>query len=101
MVARIFKPAKSAMQSGRGKGKNWLLTFDRQEARLKDPLMGYTSSTQMTSQIKLCFDKLDDAIQYAERNEIEYVVVQPKSRKISRTAYADNFKFGRMMPWTH
>ena len=101
MVARIFKPTKSAMQSGRGKSDDWTLEYDAEAPRARDPLMGYTSSSDMKSQISLSFGTLGEAETYAKRHSIDYVVVKPKERKISRVAYADNFKYGRLMPWTH
>lgn len=101
MVARIYKPAKSAMQSGRGKANDWMLDYDAEHPRQRDPLMGYTSSSDMKSQISLSFDTLEEAKNYAERHSIDYVVVKPKERKINRVAYADNFKYGRLLPWTH
>jgi len=101
MVARIYKPAKSAMQSGRGKAQDWILEYEAEQARQRDPLMGYTSSSDMKSQIHLTFETQEQAENYAERNSIAYVVVKPKERKIARVAYADNFKYGRRTPWTH
>ena len=101
MVARIFKPAKSAMQSGRGKTKEWVLEHIAEKPRGRDPLMGYTSSIETENQVRLSFDTLEEAENYAVRNNIAYVVVKPKERAIKRVAYSDNFKFGRMTPWTH
>ncbi|MEM8798219.1 MAG: ETC complex I subunit [Pseudomonadota bacterium] len=101
MVARIFVPAKTAMQSGRGKNDEWILEYEPEAPRGRDPLMGYTSSSDMKSQIRLSFDSLEEAESYADQNNIQYVVVKPKTRKIRRVAYADNFKYGRLTPWTH
>ncbi|MEP2944001.1 MAG: ETC complex I subunit [Hyphomicrobiales bacterium] len=101
MVAHIYKPTKSAMQSGRGKTNGWMLDYDAEQPRQRDPLMGYTSSSDMKSQISLSFDTLEEAETYAKHNSIDYVVVKPKERKITRVAYADNFKYGRLLPWTH
>ena len=101
MVARIFKPTKSAMQSGRGKSNDWTLEYEAEQPRSRDPLMGYTSSSDMKSQISLTFETLEEAETYAQRHSISYVVVKSSERKIKRVAYADNFKYGRLMPWTH
>ncbi|MBA4783138.1 MAG: ETC complex I subunit [Rhizobiales bacterium] len=101
MVARIFKPAKSAMQSGRGKTEDWVLEHISEQPRGRDPLMGYTSSTETENQVRLSFDTLEEAENYAVRNNIAYVVMKPKERAIKRVAYSDNFKYGRMTPWTH
>lgn len=101
MTARIFRPAKTAMQSGRGKSKNWVLVFEPAEAREIDPLMGYTSSSDMNAQIKLKFDSLEEAESYAQRKGIEYAVQQPHDSQPKKVAYSDNFKSDRKVPWTH
>ena len=101
MTARIYKPSKSAMQSGFGRTKEWVLEFAPAAARTVDPLMGWTSSTDTASQVKLSFDTQEEAIAYAERNGIPFVVSEPTQRKAIRKSYSDNFKFGRIGSWTH
>jgi NADH dehydrogenase ubiquinone Fe-S protein 4 len=101
MVARIFKPAKTAMQSGTAKTKRWLLEYEPEVARQIDPLMGWTSSADMKSQIKLKFESKEAAIAYAEHNGITYRLFEPKERKRKPKAYSDNFKYGRIGQWTH
>lgn len=101
MIARIYQPSKSAMQSGRGRTKDWVLTYAPQQPRSVDPLMGWTSSADMAAQIHLEFDSKEDAIAYAERNGIAYQVFEKQPRKPVRRSYADNFKFGRIGSWTH
>ena len=101
MAARIFKPAKTAMQSGYGKTKKWVLEYEPETPREVEPLMGWTSSGDMSSQIRLTFSSKEDAVAYAERNGIAYQVFEPKSRVIRPKAYADNFKYGRIGMWTH
>ncbi|MEM1283866.1 MAG: ETC complex I subunit [Pseudomonadota bacterium] len=101
MVARIFQPSKTAMQSGLGKTKSWVLEYDRAEPRSVEPLMGWTSSSDMKAQISLKFDTKDEAVAYASRNGIAYRVEEPKSRIRRRVAYADNFRHDRRVPWTH
>ena len=101
MVARIFQPAKSAMQSGLARTKSWLLEFEPEAARGVEPLMGWTSSTDMNSQLRLEFASKDEAIAYAERHGIAYRVDEPKVRKHQAKSYTDNFKFGRIGRWTH
>lgn len=101
MVARIFKPAKTAMQSGQARTKEWVLEHEPEAAREVEPLMGWTSSGDMKSQIRLSFDTKDEAIQYAQRNGIPYRVIEPKPRAPVRKSYADNFRFGRIGKWTH
>jgi hypothetical protein len=101
MVARIFKPARSAMQSGEAASKDWLLEHEPQESRGIDPLTGWTSSAETRSQVRLSFDTKEQAIAYAERNRLAYVVVEPKPRKPLAKSYADNFRSDRKVPWTH
>ena len=77
MTARIYQPARSAMQSGQGKDK-WMLEYEPEKPREIEPLMGWTSSTDMKSQMKLQFDTKEEAIAYAERNGVPYRVEEPK-----------------------
>ncbi|MDX2204659.1 MAG: ETC complex I subunit [Hyphomicrobiaceae bacterium] len=101
MVARIFKPAKTAMQSGPARTKDWVLEFEPEVAREIDPLMGWTSSRDMKSQIRLSFETKDEAVAYAQRNGLAYKVLEPQSRAAVRKSYADNFRYGRKGSWTH
>ena len=101
MVARIYQPAKNAMQSGAAKSKQWVLEFAPAQARKIDPLMGWTSSSDMQSQVQLRFETRDEAIAYAKRNKIPHRVFEPKKRQPVAKAYSDNFKYGRLESWTH
>ena len=103
MTARIFSPSKNAMQSGRARTGQWVLEFERETPRRIEPLMGYTSSSDMKSQIRLDFDSLEDAVAYAEREGLAYhVEPAPPARKARRVmSYSDNFAFSRKAPWTH
>jgi hypothetical protein len=101
MTARIFKPAKTAMQSGPARTKDWVLEYEPEVAREIDPLMGWTSSRDMNSQVRLSFETKEEAIAYAERNGIAYRLAEPKPRAAIRKSYADNFRFGRKGSWTH
>ncbi len=101
MAARIYRPAKTAMQSGQARTKEWLLEHEAVVPRTIDPLMGWTSSTDTRAQVQLAFDTLEEAVAYAERMGIAYRIETPKARKIIRKSYADNFKFGRIGTWTH
>ncbi|TFF24856.1 ETC complex I subunit [Jiella endophytica] len=101
MVARIFRPARTAMQSGKAKTHNWVLEFEPEAPKAVEPLMGYTSSKDMRSQIRLTFETKEQAVDYAERNDIPYRVEEAHSPKRVRVAYADNFKYDRRQPWTH
>ena len=101
MTARIFQPSKTAMQSGRGRTKGWVLEFVPSGARSVDPLMGWTSSSDTQAQVRLEFESREDAIAYAERNGIPYQIAEPEVRKPVKKSYSDNFKFGRIGSWTH
>jgi hypothetical protein len=101
MVARIYRPAKTAMQSGRANVKEWHLEFDPEMPRAIDPLMGWTSSSDMLSQIRLTFDTKEQAIAYAEKHGIAYAVFEPHQRKPKPKSYSDNFRADRKQPWTH
>jgi ETC complex I subunit conserved region len=100
MTARIYRRAQSTTQSGRGK-QDWTLEYEPEKPREIEPLMGWTSSSDMKSQVKLKFDTKEEAIAYAERNGIPYRVEEPKpvSRKI--ISYSDNFSPNRVVPWSH
>ena len=101
MLARIFIPAQTAMQSGKAKTRDWVLEFEPASARVSDPLMGWTVSTDMNGQVRLQFDTREEAVAYAQRHGIAFEVLAPKEhRRIIRT-YADNFAFGRRESWTH
>lgn len=101
MAARIYSPAKTAMQSGKAKTGHWVLEFDPAAPRRIDPLMGYTSSTDMTSQVRLTFETREDATAYAEKHGIEYRVEEPQKSKRRQISYSDNFRYDRKIPWTH
>ena len=101
MLARIYRPARNAMQSGQANTKEWVLEFEPEEARRVDPLMGWTGSGDMKGQVRLTFETRDEAVAYAERYRIAYQVFDPKESKRSVRAYADNFKYTRKGQWTH
>ena len=101
MIARIYRPAKNAMQSGKAKTRDWLLEFAPASARKADPLMGWTQSSDMNGQIKLEFDSRDEAIAYAQAHGLAFQVFEPKTPTRIIKAYADNFAPGRKQPWTH
>ncbi len=102
MSARIFSPAKTAMQSGTAKTGYRVLEFDPEMPRKIDPLMGYTTSGDMKSQIRLTFETKEEAIAYAEKNGLAYRVQEPpKEAKRRQISYAENFRYDRKIPWTH
>ncbi len=100
MTARIYKPAKSAMQQGQSK-QDWTLEYEPDEPRVIEPLMGWTSSGDMKAQVRLKFDSKEEAIAYAERNGIAYRVEEPKPAARRILSYSDNFAPNRIVPWSH
>ncbi|CRL10668.1 ETC complex I subunit [Phaeobacter italicus] len=103
MRARIYRPAKNAMTSGMAKTRKWVLDFVPSSAREVDPLMGWTSSSDTQSQVRLRFDTKEAALEYAEAHGIDAVVSEPKVRKANVRAggYGENFATNRRGPWTH
>ncbi|SON55558.1 hypothetical protein HDIA_2017 [Hartmannibacter diazotrophicus] len=101
MTARIYKPAKTAMQSGEAKTHRWALDYDPEQPRSVEPLMGWTSSGDMKQQLRLFFETKDEAIAYCQRHGIAYRVIEPQTKTPKRVSYSDNFKFNRKETWTH
>ena len=101
MLARIFRPAKTAMQSGKAKTHEWVLEFEPSSARRSDPLMGWTQSSDMNGQVRLAFETQEEAVRYAQAHGIAFQLIDPKPAKRIIKAYSDNFAFGRRVPWTH
>jgi hypothetical protein len=100
MTARIYQPTRSATQSGQGKDW-WVLEYEPERAREIDPLMGWTSSSDMKSQVTLRFDSQEQAVAYAERNGIAYRIEAPKAATRKVISYSDNFRYNRLTPWSH
>ena len=88
--AKIYKPTKTAMQSGQRSSKKWLLEFETLNSGIS-PLMGWESSRDTMSEIKLEFNTEEQAINYAKKNNINYYIVEPQKRKIIKKSYTDNF----------
>ncbi|MCO4824500.1 MAG: ETC complex I subunit [Amylibacter sp.] len=103
MLAKIYQPARNAMTSGQAKTKTWMLEFNPEEARKIDPLMGWTSSGDMNSQVRLMFESKEAAVDYATSAGIPYTVFEPQKRKpnVRSGGYADNFSTNRRTVWTH
>ncbi|HKA78740.1 MAG TPA: ETC complex I subunit [Xanthobacteraceae bacterium] len=101
MTARIYKPARTAMQSGTAKTKEWVLDYEPEQPRQIEPLMGWTSSGDMRQQVRLNFDTAEEAIAYCERNGIAYQLSEPKPPARRVISYSENFAFNRRDPWTH
>jgi hypothetical protein len=101
MAARIYRPARTAMQSGQARTREWVLEYAPESPREVEPLMGWTSSRDMRSQVRIRFPSKEEAIAYAEKHGIAYHVAEPHPRKRKPKSYSDNFRFGRIGSWTH
>jgi hypothetical protein len=101
MTARIYQPARTAMQSGTAKTKEWVLDYEPEQPSTVEPLMGWTSSGDMKRQLRLQFDTSAEAVAYCERHGIPYEVHESKPPRRLRISYADNFSYTRRQPWTH
>ncbi len=103
MTARIYQPARNAMQSGQAKTKDWILEHSPESARDIDPLMGWTSSTDMQQQIRIRFANKAAAIAYAEAQGLAYAVTEPHKRQalVRQGGYGENFAANRRTIWTH
>jgi gamma-glutamylcyclotransferase (GGCT)/AIG2-like uncharacterized protein YtfP len=101
MTAKIYQPSKTAMQSGKSNTHAWVLQQDEDKPRAIDALSGFTSSTDMTAQVKLNFASKEEAIAYCVRKGIAYSVQEPQVMKRRALAYTDNFKYNRVGMWTH
>ncbi|MEX2650043.1 MAG: ETC complex I subunit [Alphaproteobacteria bacterium] len=96
MRALIYRPAKTAMQSGRANARSWVLEFERRTARSIDPLMGWTGSgDMMADEVRLVFDSLDDAVAYARRQGLEVTVETTRERRVQPKSYAGNFRWDK------
>ncbi len=103
MTARIYQPARNAMQSGQAKTHKWVLEFTEESSRRVDPLMGWTSSNDMQSQIKMQFESKEAAISFAQAKGLGFTVTEPHKRKalVRQGGYAENFAANRRTVWTH
>ncbi|MBE3636926.1 ETC complex I subunit [Mangrovicoccus algicola] len=103
MRARIYQPARTAMQSGMARTKSWILDFTPASAREVDPLMGWTSSSDTQSQVRLSFETKEAALAYAEAHGLDVQVTDPHRRKpnIRPRGYGENFASDRRSAWTH
>lgn len=95
-LARIYKPAKSAMQSGRARTRSWVLEYEPATRRQPDPLMGWTSALDTLNEVRLRFDTLDEAIAFANKHGLDYSVLETNERTPKQKSYADNFRYDRV-----
>lgn len=101
MLARIYRPARTAMQSGQANTKRWVLEFEPQDPSRIEPLMGWTSSGDTRRQVRLTFDTREQAVAYARGQGIPHRVMAARERRRETKSYAENFAFDRKEPWTH
>ena len=103
MLARIYQPSRNAMQSGDAKTRHWVLEYTPEERGEVDPLMGWTSSSDTQTQVKMSFESKEAAVAYAEANGIDASVQDPKKRgvNIRNGGYGENFATNRRGAWTH
>ena len=101
MTARIYRPARTAMQSGTANTKEWVLDYEPEQPRTVEPLMGWTSSSDMKQEVHLHFDTKEEAIAFCEREGIPYQAFDSKPRARQRISYSDNFAYPRREAWTH
>ena len=88
--AKIYVPSKTPMQSGVGKNKLWIIEFETEDTGI-NPLMGWESSSDTLSEVKLEFTTKDLAIEYAKKNKIDFEIIDPNKKKIIKKSYANNF----------
>jgi hypothetical protein len=101
IVAKLYKPSKTAVQSGRCKTKGWVLEHPRASRVAPEPLMGWQASADTARQVKLYFHSSEAAIAYCKAHNIVFELVKPKQRRLRMKTYADNFAFDRVGSWTH
>ncbi len=92
----IYRPAKNAMQSGRANTRQWRLEFETSRAKTFDPVMGWTGTKETDGQIHLGFGSKDEAVAFAEKQGLTYLVREPNVRRIRPKNYSDNFSYTRI-----
>ena len=95
-LAHIYRPAKSAMQSGRAQTRKWILEYEPATRRDPDPLMGWSSARDTLNEVRLRFDTLEEALAFAKEQALDYTLIEPQSRTPKAKSYADNFRYDRM-----
>ena len=96
MKAKIYQPARTAMQSGSANVKHWIVEYEPEESKKVDSLMGWVGSGDMRGQLTLRFNTKDEAIAYAERNALSYNIAEPNIRRVIPKSYSDNFKYEKV-----
>src|SRR5690349_4582910 len=96
-LARIYRPAKTAMQQGRGGyNRRWVLDYEPASRRDPDPLMGWSSALDTLNEVRLFFDTLDEATAFANAHGLDYTIIEPHARTPKVKSYADNFRYDRV-----
>ena len=96
MTARIFRPTKTAMQSGRAKTHDWVLEFAPNSAQSADPLMGWAGSGDTQRQLHLRFATEDEAVAYCKKRGLDCDIEEPQESRLRPKSYADNFRYDRV-----
>jgi ETC complex I subunit conserved region len=94
--ARIFRPAKTAMQSGRRQTRKWVLEYEPSAGRRPDPLMGWTSAADTLNEVRLHFNTIEEARAFADKQGLAYTVIEPQAISEKPKSYADNFRYDRV-----
>ncbi len=95
-LARIYQPAKTAMQSGRAQTRRWVLDYEPASRRDPDPLMGWSSAQDTLNEVRLRFATLDEALAFAQKHGLDYTLIEPHARTAKAKSYADNFRYDRV-----
>ena len=98
---KIYRPAKTATQSGRARSNRWVLEFSTALAQHRDSLMGWAGQGDTRRQVRLEFESEEEAVAFARRNGLTYAVEPARERRVRAKSYADNFRYGREGNWTH
>jgi len=101
MAARIYKPARTAMQQGMAGTRDWVLEYEPGKPRTIEPLMGWTGSADTKPQVRMSFATKEEAVAFATRQGIAFRLEEPQKTTLRPKSYAENFKFGRLDRWTH
>jgi hypothetical protein len=95
-LARIYRPSKTAMQSGWAQTHKWLLEYEPATPRAPDPLMGWSSAQDTLNQVRMHFSTLDEAVAFAKKHALDYTIIEPHRPTPKAKSYADNFRYDRI-----
>ena len=94
--ARIYRPTKTATQSGRAQARKWILEYEPATPRRPEPLMGWASAADTLNEVQLRFNTCDEAVAFADRLGLDYTVIAPHESLERPKSYADNFRYDRV-----